>query len=329
MKATGPLYSGDAPVWGLQTKKNEAAPAASAFQRGWDQFYDRNGEGHFSAYYESGRPHLRTFGLEAEKFYEAFKQPHVPGRPPKPPPCGTGRPGESWGIGGSLPTGTRRLLPFPHKEEQWSKKKHLVPSPAQDFFLEDSMGCKKHVYLDGVDCAHRRSGQGCLEDALQRRARVPEEARSEKRTIHRMAPPGLKGYMGAEYSNNYWKMDGVVPRTKMRMSREDQAAQVLFEAAERSARLGKPKSFKQKRAEEELAEQVGLVGTLALEYDYLDDDEDYIDDHDDEDYSDIIDNSKSNFSQKTSKQYANNHNKLSLQNTNFANLAKKSAQKVS
>ena len=80
--------------------------------------------------------------------------------------------------------------------------------------------------------------------------------------------------MGAEYSNNYWKMDGVVPRTKMRMSREDQAAQVLFEAAERSARLGKPKSFKQKRAEEELAEQVGLVGTLALEYDYLDDDED-------------------------------------------------------
>ena len=45
MKATGPLYSGDAPVWGLQTKKNEAAPTASAFQRGWDQFYDMSGDG--------------------------------------------------------------------------------------------------------------------------------------------------------------------------------------------------------------------------------------------------------------------------------------------
>jgi len=34
-------------------------------------------------------------------------------------------------------------------------------------------------------------------------ARVTEEMRSDKRVIHRMAPPGLKGYMGAEYSNDY------------------------------------------------------------------------------------------------------------------------------
>ena len=37
---------------------------------------------------------------------------------------------------------------------------------------------------------------------------------------------------------------------------------------------GKPKSFKQKRAEEDLAEQVDLVGTLNLDYDILSDDED-------------------------------------------------------
>ena len=45
--------------------------------------------------------------------------------------------------------------------------------------------------------------------------------------------------------------------------------------AERThARLGKPKSFKQKRAEEEMAEQVQLVGTLKLDYEMLEDDED-------------------------------------------------------
>ena len=38
--------------------------------------------------------------------------------------------------------------------------------------------------------------------------------------------------------------------------------------------------------------------------DDFDDDEDYIDD---EDYSDVIENSKSQFSLKTSKQNANNH----------------------
>ena len=39
---------------------------------------------------------------------------------------------------------------------------------------------------------------------------MTEEMVSEPRTIHRMAPPGMKGFMGAEYSLDYWKMDGVV-----------------------------------------------------------------------------------------------------------------------
>ena len=38
-----------------------------------------------------------------------------------------------------------------------------------------------------------------------------------------MAPPGLKGYMGAEYWNAYWKQAGVVARTGLRAS--DLAAQ--------------------------------------------------------------------------------------------------------
>jgi len=204
MKATTQIYPGVEPVWGLQTKSEAARPTPSTFQEGWGQFYDRSQDaGNFNPYYEGGRPHLHTYGTESEKFYEAFKQPYVPNRPAKPPPMPTGRPGESWGIGGSLPSGTMRLKPHPSKEESWSHKRHIVPNPAQDFFLEDSMGCKKHVYLEGVDCAQRRSDQGSLEDALQRRARVTEEMRSDKRVIHRMAPPGLKGYMGAEYSNDY------------------------------------------------------------------------------------------------------------------------------
>ena len=80
--------------------------------------------------------------------------------------------------------------------------------------LETQLGRKKHVY-DGepshvTDRANRRSDVGYLEDALQRRGRVTEDMVSEKRTIHRMAPPGLKGFLGAEYANGYWKMDGVV-----------------------------------------------------------------------------------------------------------------------
>ena len=51
--------------------------------------------------------------------------------------------------------------------------------------------------------------------------------------------------------------------------------QELQKAAERTiARLGKPKSFKQKRADEDLAEQVELVDRLQLDYDYISDDED-------------------------------------------------------
>jgi len=277
MKATGAVSAGNTPAWGLQTKQSESRPDASTFQQGWNQFYDGARDPSFSAHYEYGKPHLRTYGHGAEKFTEAFARPYVPLRPPKPPPRGTGRPGETWGVGGTLPSGTLRLEPVKHDEPPMSHKRYLCPAPAQDFFIEDTMGSKKHVYDEksGLDRAQMRSEQSTLEDSLQSKGRVTEEMRSEKRTIHRMAPPGLKGFMGAEYSNDYFKLDGVIPRTKMRMSREDQAALALLEAAERThARLGKPKSFKQKRAEEDLAEQVDLVGTLNLDYDILSDDED-------------------------------------------------------
>ena len=207
MKATNAIRPGTEPDFGLQTKYNGCRPAAGPLQGGWDQFYASSKSDGF-------RPHLHTYGADSEKFFETFKLPYQPGRPPKPPPRPIGVPGQTWGVGGTLPCGTRTLVPNPAKEAANSSKRYLLPKPAEDFMLETQLGRKKHVY-DGepshvTDRANRRSDVGYLEDALQRRGRVTEDMVSEKRTIHRMAPPGLKGFLGAEYANGYWKMDGVV-----------------------------------------------------------------------------------------------------------------------
>ena len=90
-----------------------------------------------------------------------------------------------------------------------------------------------------------RSEGFLLEDVLQRKGRVPEEMRVDHRDIHRVAPPGLKGYMGAEYSNDFFTKGrdlGIVgPKAVPRPTK---------------------KTFKEKRAEEEVADQVALVARL-------------------------------------------------------------------
>jgi hypothetical protein len=207
MKATNALRPGTEPDFGLQTKNSDFRPAAGPLQGGWEKFYA-------SSKSDGGRPHLHTYGADSEKFFETAKLPYQPGRPPRPPPRAIGVPGQSWGIGGSLPCGTKTLVPKPAQGVANSSKRYLLPKPADDAVLETYLGRKKHVY-DGEashanDRANKRSDVGYLEDALQRRGRVTEEMVSEKRTIHRMAPPGLKGYLGAEYANGYWLMDGVV-----------------------------------------------------------------------------------------------------------------------
>ena len=132
---------------------------------------------------------------------------------------------------------------------------------------DTGMGRKGHAYRDGVDVRKLKTGEYELEDRLQTKTRVPEERRTEARTIHRIAPPGLKGYMGAEYSNDFFKRSAVPP-TRMRPEKGD--AKVPAPAVPRPPR----KSFKEKRAEAEIADQVGLVETLSLDYEYVSDDED-------------------------------------------------------
>ena len=215
MKATNALRPGTEPDFGLQTKGNVSRPAAGPFQGGWEKFYaSSKSDGGCDGGRNGCRPHLHTYGADSEKFFESFKLPYQPGRPAKPPARAIGVPGQSWGIGGSLPCGTRTLVPKPAVGVANSSKRYLLPKPADDCVIDTSLGRKKHVY-DGEashtnDRANRRSDVGFLEDELQRRGRVTEEMVSEKRTIHRMAPPGLKGYLGAEYANGYWMMDGVV-----------------------------------------------------------------------------------------------------------------------
>ena len=103
MKATNAIRPGTEPDFGLQTKYNGCRPAAGPLQGGWDQFYASSKSDGF-------RPHLHTYGADSEKFFETFKLPYQPGRPPKPPPRPIGVPGQTWGVGGTLPCGTRRPL---------------------------------------------------------------------------------------------------------------------------------------------------------------------------------------------------------------------------
>jgi hypothetical protein len=133
-----------------------------------------------------------------------------------------------------------------------SQKRYLVPKESEEVQMRIEMG-RKGTVLDaaGRDSKHRLSDGFVLEDVMQRKTRVPEEARTDQRTIHRWAPPGLKGYMGAEYSNDFYT-SAYLPNGFGRGR--------VSEAERPSAGTGATrKSFREKRVEEEVAEQVALV----------------------------------------------------------------------
>lgn len=252
---------------------NEKDSQLGELARGWDTFYASS---------ESYVPRLRTYGAGAEKFSEAFRKPLQSERPHK-VVLAAPTDAHTWGIGGSLKQGPRC---FPEREvsntDEWSlpcKRRIDSPTKGEVYGKQHQWGrfgprLGRVMTAAGEDIRTVRSGHYTLENQLQRRARVPEETRSDFRTIHRMAPPGLKGFMGAEYSNDYFKHGAPsVPAVLMRPSKEDREEMELRAAAARSRRAG-GKTFRQKRAEEELASQVELVSTLALEFDYLEDDED-------------------------------------------------------
>jgi len=233
---------------------------------GWSGFY--------ATKHEPGRALLRTYGPEAEKFFETFKLPDAPERAHKAYAPGPGA-SDTWGIGGTCQSGRRTLQPAPASDFILSTKRKLAVKESEVYGMDSQMGRKSHVLnTEGGDMRLVRSDSYSLDNMLQRKGRVPEEMRSEARTIHRMAPPGLKGYMGAEYSNDYFKQGASVPATLMRPSKEDQAVAELKAAAARHAALHHRKTFKQKRAESDLTEQVNLVKALNLDFDYLEDDED-------------------------------------------------------
>ena len=223
-----------------------AADMAGHFSGGWGAFYATDHD------VDAGNAHLRTYhGRQAEKFFETFKQPHVPPRPGKAsvPP----RPESyTWGIGGTLPVGRFHARPSEAAEFKFSQKKFIAERPSVELKFEEDLGRKRHVYdpLTGDDLHNARSESFVLEDTLQRKGRVPEERRCDKRSIFRMAPPGLKGYMGSEYSEDFFRTPQEPPPPPTGGSRLR-------------------KSFRQKRAEEDVADQVRLVeralGDIPLE----------------------------------------------------------------
>jgi len=240
----------------------------SDLTQGWAAFYaDANGD--------QSRPILRTYGSAAEKFYEAFSQPLAPERAHKAFAAGPGM-SMTWGIGGSDSQGQRYLEPKPSESLADSHKRILTQKASGEFNASTLYGSRGKVFnAAGQDVRQIRSDSFTLENMLQKKASVPEEIRTDKRTIHRMAPPGLKGYMGSEYSNDYFRQGHPsVPAVLMKPSRDELAELELKAAAERQRSAHSTKTFKQKRADDELAEQVDLVSGLRLEYEYLDDDED-------------------------------------------------------
>jgi hypothetical protein len=216
------------------------------FSGGWGEFYSKNYD------VGAGNPHLRTYtGKQAEKFYEAFKQPAPPVRNGKAAVPAFRDASVTWGIGGTLPHGRRVGVLPPAADFKFSCKKYIAPRPSEEQAAGEDLGRKRHVYDErtGVDRAHRRSAGFLLEDQLQRKAAVPEEMRCDQRTIHRMAPPGLKGYMGAEYSNDFFARPPPSPPPV-------------------ESRGPPRKSFKQKRAEADLEADAELVrrelGTIPM-----------------------------------------------------------------
>lgn len=187
-----------------------------SFGDGWGGFYtDKAPE---------ERAQMRTYGPNAEKFFETFRLP-LPSEPRHkafaPGPVGS----HTWGIGESLQTGLKSVAIKPSKEISYSSKRRIEGRPSESHPISYETGRKRHVLDEmGNDVRLKPSDSYTLDSMLQRKARVPEEMRTESRTIHRMAPPGLKGFMGSEYSNDFFKHGATVPAVCLRPNAKDQVA---------------------------------------------------------------------------------------------------------
>jgi hypothetical protein len=261
MKKTNALYLGNEPGWVMQSKRHESGRVAAD----WSQLETNKGQ-------PVARPHLHTYGHTAEKWDHSGRS-FVPERPmvsrvPPPPPSRT------WGIEGDMPSGKGFAAPLPAQEQHVSSKRVLPPRFSGSHGLEDVMARKAHVRdASGRDVRNAFSAEFRLEDVMARKAKVSEADRTAPRTIDRVAPPGLKGFIGAEYSPGFYAQDGVVVRQRLRPSRADMQLMELEAAMARAARLGVPLSFAEKKREAALQAERQLVSTLHVPYDPLSDDE--------------------------------------------------------
>jgi len=236
---------------GTVVRRHAEKDSEGHLQGGWGAFYQTTTD------LDAGKPQLRTYaGPQAEKFYETFALPLAPARPGK----ASGPPSKesyTWGIGGTLPVGRYHGKPLPAADFRYSCKKYIAETRSEERPFAEDTGSKRHVLnADGVDCRNFRSKGHYLEDIIGKKKMVPEEERCDKRVIHRMAPPGLKGYMGSEYSNEFFLRGTYRPNDFMLRATKDCD---LDGDAPTAIERGPRKTFKQKRVEEELGLQVDLV----------------------------------------------------------------------
>jgi len=263
MKSTNALYMGNEPGWVLQSRGQEPGGRPTAH---WADLESNKG-------LPGPNPHMHTYGHTAEKWDSSGRsfceQRPLLGRGPAGPPS------RRWGIGGDTPSGKASVAPLPPQDPRASSKRINGPNVSGTTYgLERQMPRKGHVFnAAGVDVRAAKSAEFGLADVMARKMSVSEEARTAHRTIDRMAPAGLKGYIGAEYSNGYYNLDGVVVRQKLCPSKADLQLMELEAALARAARLGVTKSFSQKKKAAELDAEVELVSTLDIPYETLSDDE--------------------------------------------------------
>jgi len=261
MKKTNALYLGNEPSWSLQTKQHEQGRQAAD----WAQLETNKGR-------PAPNPHVRTFGHTAEKWDHSGRsfvesRPLVLRAPPMPP-------SRTWGIEGDIPSGKAHIVPHPAEEARISSKRIVGPKPSGVYNLENEMARKAHVFdASGTEVRCVRSTEFALEDTMVRKKKVTEEVRTAHRTIDRVAPAGLKGFIGVEYSNGYYAQDGVIVRQRLRPSKADLEVMELEAAMARSAQLGITKSFAEKKREAELEGERELVCSLEMPYESLSGDE--------------------------------------------------------
>ena len=212
------------------------------------------------------RPHLKTFGPSAEKWDSSgrsFVAEKV--KPSRFQPSEVALPRDRSQSRSQLEPRVYSHSPKPEPTEIRPRGKRILPRHqvlVKTLSFEEAMGRHRHVYdASGCDVRQQRSVSYTLENSMA------HKGAADVRSLESCA--GLPGYcvQPAEYSSflgtQYFALDGVVARPKMRPSRGERQLRELQAAGDRAAKFGsRSKPFAEKREDEIRAAEVASVAVL-------------------------------------------------------------------